>query len=200
MSLFVRHNAVSRGQPLEIHYRSRNLFGTLIKLAGRPAWYYLWPLAIFVAKQSPAWVIPLLSAKAIDTLSAPAQHPLHDLLVFAIVTLLLIAQNVPMHTYFIHLVSTTIRRMEQRLRMSLVIRLQQLSIDFHDKTETGRLQTKVLRDVEQIQMMCMYLCESGTMGVTTIVFALCLTATREPLMLLVYLALVPLSTLLIRFV
>ncbi|MBM4148574.1 MAG: ABC transporter ATP-binding protein [Lentisphaerae bacterium] len=199
MSLSVRHNTQARGQPLEFHYRSRNPFGTLIALAGRSGWFYLWPLTIFVLKQSPAWVIPILSAKAIDTLSDPARHSLHDLLMFGVFTLLLLAQNVPMHTYFIHLVSTTIRRMEQRLRMSLVIRLQQLSIGFHDKTETGRLQAKVLRDVEQIQTMSMYLCESGTMGVTTIVFALCLTAAKDPPMLLVYLALAPVAVFLIRF-
>ncbi|MBM4164842.1 MAG: ABC transporter ATP-binding protein [Lentisphaerae bacterium] len=199
MSSFVRHDPWGRGQPLEFHYRSRNPFGTLIALAGRSGWYYVWPLAAFVAKQSPVWVIPILVAHGIDTLSDPVRHPLHNLLVLASFTLLLIAQNVPMHTYFIHLVSSIIRRMEQRLRMALVIRLQQLSIDFHDTTETGRLQAKVLRDVEQIQMMSMYLCESVTNGATTIVFALCLTATKEPLMLLVYLVLVPLSTLLIRY-
>ncbi len=42
------------------------------------------------------------------------------------------------------------RDLERKLRSALVTRLQQLSIAFHDRTESGRLQAKVLRDVEQV--------------------------------------------------
>ena len=45
----------------------------------------------------------------------------------------------------------TIRSVERDLRSSLIKRLQQLSIAYHNQMQSGRLQSKIMRDVEQIE-------------------------------------------------
>lgn len=188
----------SRHLPLEYNYQSNRPIRTLIYLLDRKAGFYLGAVAVYLIKQSPAWVLPFLLARTINTLADPAAYPLGGLWIYGGVTAVLIVQNVPMHTFYVYLISRVIRRMEFRLRAALVTRLQQLSIAFHDRTESGRLQAKVLRDVEQIQVLCMFLGEAGVAGVTSTVFALVVTALRQPVLLFYFAAMVPLCLLLLH--
>ncbi|MCU0857734.1 MAG: ABC transporter ATP-binding protein/permease, partial [Pontiellaceae bacterium] len=153
---------------------------------------------VYLIKQSPAWVLPFLLARTINTLNDPTHYSLQGLWIYAVVTMILIAQNIPMHTCYVYLVSRAIRRMEFRLRAALVTRLQQLSIAFHDRTESGRLQAKVLRDVEQIQMLTMFMGEAGMAATTSSVFAVIVTAVRQPMLLFYFVAMVPLCLVLLH--
>jgi ATP-binding cassette subfamily B protein len=72
--------------------------------------------------------------------------------------------------------------------------MQHLSIAFFDRTESGRLQAKVLRDAEQIQTMCNFIGNAGIAALISFVFAIAVTLIREPRMLIFYIALVPLSS------
>lgn len=187
-----------RSRTLEYRYSSATPGRTLLFLLDLKLGRTLWTLLIFLFKQSPAWMIPLAIGVAIQFLSDHAQqvdNPVYStdaLLVYAVVTLVLIAQNVPLHVYFVVLLSRQVRRMEQRLRQALVERLQQLSIHFHDSTETGRLQAKVLRDVEALQTMAMQFGEFMPMSLSTILFAIGYTAWVEPIVLLFFVVAVPL--------
>lgn len=185
-------------RPLEHRYQSRRPIRTLFYLLDRSWLFYLWATLIYLIKQSPAWVLPFLLARTINTLTDPAHYPLQGLWVYAIITGILIVQNVPMHTYYVSLISRAIRRMEFRLRAALVTRLQQLSIAFHDRTESGRLQAKVLRDVEQIQMLSMFMGEAGMASITSTIFAVIVTAIREPMLLFYFTAMVPLCLMLLH--
>jgi len=64
---------------------------------------------------------------------------------------LIIIQNIPMHTLYVRVFSSAVNTMQLNLRSSIVKRLQELSISFHDKYQSGKLQTKVLRDVETLE-------------------------------------------------
>jgi ATP-binding cassette subfamily B protein len=99
---------------------------------------------------------------------------------------------VPFHTLFITQISNVTRDLERRLRRALVIRLQQLSIPYHDDTESGHLQSKVLRDVEQVHMIAQQLAEQGITMLLTFVIALGITLYKKPSMVLIYLAVAPL--------
>jgi ATP-binding cassette subfamily B protein len=99
-----------------------------------------------------------------------------------------------MQTLMISMLSGAVRGLEQTLRNALVTRLQQLSIAFHDRVETGRLQAKVLRDVEQIQNFCMVFFEGATLAALSVVFTVGVTAVREPRLLIFFAVIVPLVT------
>ena len=43
--------------------------------------------------------------------------------------------------------------MEKELREALIVKLQQLSITYHKEMQSGRLQSKIMRDVEQVQTL-----------------------------------------------
>jgi len=184
---------ISRIRPLEYDYRSNRPIHTLFYLLNRQWKHYALLILLYVVKNLPMWATPFLLAHVINTLSDSETYPIDRLPLYFIVMAVMVLQNILSHTFFISLLSGAVRDMEKRLRSAVAMRLQQLSIAFHDRTESGRLQTKVLRDVEQIQTMCMFLGEFGIGAVLTCFLAITVTAIKEPRLLIFYLILVPLS-------
>jgi len=178
--------------PLDYNYRSHQPLSTLIRLIGRPISFYLALVSVLIIKHSPVWVIPFLVAHIIDTLTAGGSFSQTRLAWYFAGVLLLILQNIPMQTLMISMLSGAVRDLEQTLRNALVTRLQQLSISFHDRIENGRLQAKVLRDVEQIQHFCMMVFEGASLSALSVIFAVVVTAWRELWMLVFFILLVPL--------
>jgi ATP-binding cassette, subfamily B, bacterial len=178
---------------LEWAYQSQAPIRTLWRWLDCGWWRSFYMVAIFAIKQSPAWGMPLIIGLMIDWVSGePGATP--PLVLFGIsVQLLLLAANIPLHTYYISMLSRLTRQLEMRLRRALVTRLQQLSIRYYDDNASGRLQTKVLRDVEQVQLTAHQLGEFGVMALTSIVALVVITATKQPLVLLVYLTVLPLA-------
>ncbi len=177
--------------PLEYDYHSHRPIWTLIRMAGRPLGFYVALIVVLVIKHSPVWATPFLVAKVIDTLAEPSLAAVRPLAIYFAAVFVLVVQNVPMQTLFISMLSGAARDLERTLRTALVTRLQQLSIAFHDRTETGRLQAKVLRDVEQVQHFAMMVFEAGAMAVLSILFAAGVTAVREPRLLIFFIVMVP---------
>jgi ATP-binding cassette subfamily B protein len=178
-------------RPLEYPYRSNRPIRTLIALLDRSPFFYVGTLLVLIIKHSPLWVIPFLIAGVIDALADPASYPVSQMALSFGAVLVLIVQNIPTHTLFVSLISGAVRDLERTLRSALVTRLQHLSIAFHDRTETGRLQAKLLRDVEQVQSFCMMIGEGGSLALLSFLFAVTVTVIRQPRLLVFFLLLVP---------
>nr|WP_207718263.1 MULTISPECIES: ABC transporter ATP-binding protein [Clostridium] len=105
----------------------------------------------FLIKSSPVWVMPVVSANIINAATDKGENAVNIIIVNIIIILVMVLQNVP--TNYIHTVlyAKTIRSVERKLRSTLVKKLQQLSIAYHNEMQSGRLQSKIMRDVEQIE-------------------------------------------------
>ncbi|NOU36216.1 MAG: ABC transporter ATP-binding protein [Kiritimatiellaceae bacterium] len=178
-------------RPLEYNYSSKQPVRTLLGLLNRPRWFYVATLLVMVIKHSPMWVIPFLIARVINSLADPVAFPASQLTLYFAAVVVLIVQNIPTHTLYVSMLSGAVRDLERTLRSALVTRLQHLSIAFHDRTETGRLQAKLLRDVEQVQMFCMQIGDSGSLAVLSFFFAVIVTAVRQPRLLVFFILLIP---------
>ena len=69
-------------------------------------------------------------------------------IVAAFVVLIL---NIPFHMLHIKYFSLARRNVEAGLRGAMIRKLQQLSISFHKEMQSGRIQSKVMRDVEAVE-------------------------------------------------
>ncbi|MCC5842741.1 MAG: ABC transporter ATP-binding protein [Verrucomicrobia bacterium] len=177
--------------PLEWSYQSSSPLRTLWRWTDCSPLRALWMLTVFVIKQSPAWGMPLVTAMVIDWLSGESGVTVRGMGFAVAAQMLLLCGNVPFHTYYVSQLSGLTRRLEGRLRQALVTRLQQLSIPYHDTVESGRLQAKVLRDVEQVQTVANQFGETGVMALSTLAAMVVITLARQPWMLLVYMIMVP---------
>lgn len=143
----------------------------------------------FSIKHSPTWVIPLLTANTIDVIAS--HKSVTKLLINIGILVLVTVQNWPMNLLYVRFQSRAIREVENKLRSALVERMQQLSMGFYLRTNAGVLQTKIVRDVENIEQMVRNLSDGGSNAINGVVGAVVITAIKVPLFLPFFLVIAP---------
>jgi len=184
---------------LEQRFQSGKPWKTLWSIYGVHSGVLAQALFLFVIKQSPIWIMPLVTANVIDIIATRPPNGLRNLAINAAVLAFILVQNVPTHTLYMHKLSKAARSVEAELRAAIVRRLQQLSISFYKNSSSGVLQTKVLRDVEAVDQMCRQLFDGGLSAGITILSALVVTSLRAPRFLPFFFVSLPVVLLLRRF-
>ncbi|MFC5652185.1 ABC transporter ATP-binding protein [Paenibacillus solisilvae] len=133
-------------------------------------------LFFLIIKSAPVYVLPIVTSNIINIASNPGTHATRDLWINFAVISVIILQNIPTHTWYISFMSKAIRHVEAGIRSSLVRKLQQLSITYHRDLQAGRLQAKVIRDVEAVEQLSKQLMLSLFPAIINIIVAIVLTA------------------------
>ncbi|MHA7283161.1 ABC transporter ATP-binding protein [Arthrobacter sp. TMS2-4] len=150
----------------------------------------------YLVKDSPVWVLPVITAAVIDTVVAGG--PPERLALLGCAALVLIAFNYPASQTFVRLISATVRDLGVSLRNELAHRLQVLSIGFHGRSSSSVIQTKVVRDVENVELMLQQGANPLLSGLGVILGAVTVLALQVPAFLLLFILVVPLSVVLIQ--
>jgi len=179
-------------------FRNKSRLGIYLSICAGEKRNFALSLVMLAIKHSPAMVLPIIIAHVINAIIAGGPDAKGRILVNSIVILALFLQNILTHTWFVKFLSMANRSIEKSLRTSLVERMQELSISFHNRFESGRLQSKVLRDVESIEILTRQIMNAVLTGVLTILFSMVATLMHSPTVALFYLAAIPISTVLIR--
>ena len=134
----------------------RNEGSSLKTLIGIYKGHYLklfFSILFFAIKHSPVWVLPIVTSNIINVATERPDNAGTIILINALIMSFFVIQNI--FTNYIHtwLYAKTVRNVERGLRSSLVRKLQQLSITYHNEMQSGRLQSKIMRDVEQIETL-----------------------------------------------
>jgi ATP-binding cassette, subfamily B, bacterial len=185
--------AASTCTPLEYRYQSKRPLATLWLLFREQRLRLGGAALLYIIKHSPAWLIPVFFARMIGIMRQPELHEPASLFFTVGLMLVFLVQNVPSHMAYVRLMSMSVRHVECALREALVRRLQQLSITFHANNDSGRLHTKLLRDVEAVQGLAHQLIESVLNGTVGIIFAFGVTMSRDPRATILYLVMVPMA-------
>ena len=185
--------------PMEIQFQAERPWQTLLNLYWPERRWIGMALLSYLFKASPVWVLPVVTANLTDLITSRGKGGLHALWLNAGLGALAIAQNIPAAVSYVNYLSRGVRNVEIRLRSALVRRLQMLSINYHNRANTGALQTKVTRDVESVQMMSWQIVDVGFFAVITILVALGVTAWRVPAFLPIFAFFIPLIGLTRRY-
>lgn len=146
----------------------------------------------FSIKHSPAWLIPVITANMIDIVVEKKSTV--DLAINAAALIFVVAQNFPTNLLYVRFLATAIRETENRLRSALVVRMQQLSIGYYQKTNAGALQTKVVRDVENIEQMLRHMSDGGLAALNGLIGAIVVTSIRVPNFLIFFIVVAPIAS------
>ena len=158
-----------------------------------------WSVVFFLIKDSPSWISPLVMAAMIDIITKPDEDAVKKIILNSVFIILLTVQNVPTSYIHVYFYAKTIRQVEKELRCALVRKLQQLSISYHTQMESGRLQSKVMRDVEQIENLSSQIFITVLYIVVNIVAALVIVITKSKIVFGFFLAAVPVAVLLMLY-
>jgi ATP-binding cassette, subfamily B, bacterial len=171
---------------------------TLLRLLAPHRWRLAGSILLFLVKDSPLWVLPILTAAIIDVV---VRHgALGELAVYAALALGVLVLNYPGHVLFVRLFSGAVRQIAADLRNGLASRLQNLSIGFHSRASASVIQSKVVRDVENIELMFQQAVPPALSTVFILVGAVTVTALQVPAFVIVYAMTVPIAVTLVTLV
>ncbi|MBO5144148.1 MAG: ABC transporter ATP-binding protein [Lachnospiraceae bacterium] len=117
--------------------------------------YHKFVLAVisFFIKHSCVWVLPIVTANIINDVTNANPNTIRNIIFYVVLEAALIAINIPANYLYTAYKSLATRYVEIGLRKALVRKLQQLSISYHVETQSGRLQSKIMRDVEAVETL-----------------------------------------------
>ncbi|HBG27867.1 MAG: hypothetical protein A2Y10_09310 [Planctomycetes bacterium GWF2_41_51] len=152
--------------------------------------------AIFIVhliKASPAWMLPIVTAMMIDLAAGDDPKKIRKLFYYLIFMVILIAQNVPTHTIYARMLSDVMRGISLYLRKELCRQLQRLSILYHHKSNIGKLNSKIIRDIEIVEQTPRILSEQIFNFLCQVTIAITAIAIRKPTALWFFLITVPIA-------
>ncbi|QGQ98298.1 ABC transporter ATP-binding protein [Paenibacillus psychroresistens] len=135
------------------HTHHTNAVKVLLSLYRRHAGKIALSLLFFIIRSSPVWVVPIVMANVINAISRSDKHSINEIWLNVGISIFLMLLYIPMHTIHVSFMSKAIRYVEAGLRSTLVRKLQMLSMGYHGDLQGGKVQSKVLRDVEAIEFL-----------------------------------------------
>lgn len=182
---FINAYLASDGSSLKLFFRLyKGHYGELILSA-----------IFLILKSSPNWIFPIITANLIDlVVQKQAGVSVMPIFIFNVALAFVVyIQNILTTTLHSKYFNRAKRSVEAGLRGAMIRKLQFLSISFYKEMETGKIQSKVMRDVENIELF------SSQMLVTTISIAASVLVTgtiiiiKNPIIFLVFVVTVPIA-------
>lgn len=147
----------------------------------------------FFIKHAPVWVLPIVTANIINDITSGSPDTVTNIIIQACIMVALVVLNVPMNYLYTRYKSLATRYAETGLRKALVRKLQQLSISYHKETQSGRLQSKIMRDVEAVETLSTQMFLSILNIALNIGVALFVTVSKSLIVFLFFLLTTPLA-------
>lgn len=201
MGFFYKEEEWVEDNPVEKEDEYVKIFGkskghpirTFFRLYKGTYWRFFLAGFLFVLKNSPVWVLPIVTGNIINIATKPTAHSSGEIAINIAVIIALIAFNFPLNYLFNVCQSTATRAVEAHLRSSLVRKLQQLSISYHKENESGRLQSKIIRDVEAVQQLSSQIFTNMLTITLNIIVALIVTVSKSMVVFFFFLVTVPIA-------
>ncbi|WP_221826417.1 ABC transporter ATP-binding protein [Neobacillus niacini] len=175
----------------------KNSFKVLVGLYKGNYLRIFYSAVFFIIKHIPAWVMPIAIANVINAATIQEGGGIQTIYLNAIIMIILVLQNFITNYYHTKLHSYAIRSVESGLRASLIKKLQELSIPYQKEMQSGRLQSKIMRDVEAVQTLASQVFVSSLNIIVNLVVALAITLYNSPTVFLFFILTVPISALII---
>jgi ATP-binding cassette subfamily B protein len=145
----------------------------------------------FAVKDTPLWLLPVVTSAIIDVVVAGG--PMSTLWLWAGIAVIALLQNYPNHLMYTRLFMGVVRNIGADLRNALASRLQSLSIGFHTRSNSAVVQTKVVRDAENVEVMLQQTSHPLLSAAMVAIGAVVMTAINVPAFLPVYALAIPLA-------
>ena len=154
---------------------------------------FLLSTLFFLLKHSPALLSPLLIANVVNGVIEGGEAGSRAIFINVGIWLGLLSIHLPANWIHNQLKSRVIRNTEAGLRAALVRKLQELSIPYHTGSQSGRLQSKIMRDVEAVETLASQLFVNLLNIVMNLVITLSITAVKNRLILVFFILVAPVA-------
>ncbi len=150
-------------------------------------------IVFFVIKHSPVWILPIVTSNIINIATNPDENAGYNIFINVAFMAVMMAQNILTNYFHTLFYARAIRNVECDLRSALVRKLQQLSITYHNEMQSGRLQSKIMRDVEQIETLSSQIFITVLSIILNIAVALGVVVTKSLTVFLFFIGTIPVA-------
>ncbi len=192
--------AKEQGESKNAKRKKPKLFGKLLKINAKPL---VGSTLIYFLQALPVWIVPLATANIINIVTTAVSSGTGvtrelwiELFINAGIMLFSIIQNVPSTVWRSLVASKMLRRTSAGIKSSVVRKLQSLSITYHKDMQTGKIQSKFLRDTDLVDQLFSVFTNTLILQIINVVFAVFISVYRNGLVALFFLLVIPLNLLL----
>ena len=172
-----------------------NPFRVLLALYKGQYHKFLISAFFYLIKHSPALFSPLLLANVINGVLEGGEAATRAIFLNVGIWLGLLLIHLPANYLHAKYKSAITRSTEAGLRAAIVKKVSELSIMYHVQTRSGKLQSKIIRDVEAIETLSSQLFVNLVNIVMNTAIILTITAAKNRLILLFFILVAPIASL-----
>ncbi len=183
--------------------KNKGFFSKILFINKRPI---IISLLIYLLQMLPVWVTPILTADIINTVvnsvqvgSGVTPELIQYILIRAGIIIALLLLNNPTTIARYRVVSKMNRRTSAGIKASVVRKLQHLSITYHKDIQSGRIQSKFLKDTESIDMLLSNFMHGVLLCIINIIVATSISLYKNGIVSLFFLLVIPFNVILTRF-
>ena len=148
---------------------------------------------IYLLQNAPVWALPLVTGDVIDTITQRPENYVVRLCIDAAILFVLLLQNVPTTMWRSSVMNKWIRTTTAEVRSGVIRKLQRLSITYHKEIEEGKIQSKLLRDIESVTTYFTHFMNTLIPAIIGVLVSAFIAIWKEPIIALFFLAMVPME-------
>ena len=147
----------------------------------------------YIIKKSPQWMIPIVTANLIDLVVEQPENMMQKIVLNVVFLAVLLILNIPFHYLYVKSEAVATRNVEAALRGALVRKLQHLSIGHYREMQSGRIQSKMMRDVENIANLSSSIFMNGMEILINLVVAITVVLSKNLFVFIFFLLCAPVA-------
>ena len=182
------------------HSKKPRLFKKVLKMNTKPL---VTSTLVYFLQALPTWIIPLVTANIINLVTAAVTSGVGitretwiELALNAVIAVVMILQNVPTTVWRDSIMSRMLRRTSAGIKSSVVRKLQSLSITYHKDMQTGVIQSKFLKDTDQVDQLFSITVRNLIPSIITVIVAVAISVYKNGFVALFFLLVVPINLIL----
>lgn len=131
----------------------KSSLGIILKLMRKNRLKITFSLIMFFIKDIYAIVAPIATANIIDIVVEGGDNIWAGIIKNAAVVMFVYIIHIPLHIIYAKYTDNMLRTISAGMRRTLIRKLQHLSITYHKEIESGRVQSKFIRDIEAMERL-----------------------------------------------
>lgn len=169
----------------------------ILKINTKPL---VWSSILYIVQSLPLWLVPLLTANIINIVTRALIEggEIHSELWISLgvnVALIFVSilQNIPTTICRAKITSKMFRRTSAGIKSSVVKKLQSLSITYHKDMQTGKIQSKFLKDTDTIDNFLSTVTSSVIPNIISALIAVVVSVVKNGIVALFFLVVIPIN-------
>ena len=166
--------------------------GFLWKILKVNFWKIFFVSLLYILQAAPVWAMPLITADIINIANAGLTDTTwQTIAIDSAILAVLLLQNVPTTVFRSKILYKLARNASAGIKSSVVRKLQSLSITYHKDIQTGKIQSKFLKDTDSIEALLINIMQTIIPNILSVIISAAIAIYKSGIVSLFFLLVIP---------